>query len=132
MLGTNDTVSRNWKSIDAFSEDASALISVFQRLPGKPTIFFCSPTDMILEIEGLTQERKDNLKEMRPRLHKLIPLIKRIAQQNAVEYLNMNSLFQVKPHLLTDGVHPNIDGYKLLAEKFHKAIMSQNRTSLAY
>jgi acyl-CoA thioesterase-1 len=130
MLGTNDTVSGNWKYIEDFSKDANELISAFLRLPTKPKILFCSPTDMILETEGLTQERIDNLKERRPRLHKLIPVIKRIARENAVEYLNMNSVFQGKSHLLTDGVHPNIDGYRLLAEKFHKDIMLNDGANL--
>ncbi|MEA3224319.1 MAG: GDSL-type esterase/lipase family protein [Planctomycetota bacterium] len=123
MLGTNDTVSRNWKHIDDFSDNANELISLFRRLPTKPTIFFCSPTDMILETEGLTRERIDNLKERKPRLHELIPIIKDIAEQNRVEFLDMNRLLQGKPDLLTDGVHPNADEYRLLAEEFHKALI---------
>ena len=122
MLGTNDTVSRNWTHIEDFSEDAEELISLFRRLPTKPAIFFCSPTDMILETQGLTQARIDNLKERKPRLHALIPVIRDIAARNKVEFLDMNGLFQGKPELLTDGVHPNSDGYRLLAEEFHKAL----------
>jgi len=123
MLGTNDTVSWNYKHIDDFSDNATELISLFRRLATKPTVFFCSPTDMILEVQGLTQQRIENLKGRKPRLHKLIPVIKNIAEQNNIEFLDMNSLFRGKPHLLTDGVHPNNDGYRLLAEEFYKALI---------
>ncbi len=122
MLGTNDTVSWNWKYIDEFSDDANELISLLRNLPTKPTIFFCSPTDMILETKGLTAARIDNLRERKPRLHKLIPTMKDIAEQNRVKFLDMNGVLQGKPELLTDGVHPNTNGYGLLAEEFHKAL----------
>ena len=83
---------------------------------------------MILETTGLTRARIDNLKERKPRLHELIPVIKDIAEDNRIEYLDMSGLFQGRPELLTDGVHPNAAGYKLLAENFHKALKRVKRT----
>jgi acyl-CoA thioesterase I len=123
-LGTNDTCGgrrRCWENIGSFEEDYAELIDRLSALRTGPRIFCCTPTDMILDTPELTASRIVDLGERRPRLLELCEKTREIARQNSeknVGVLELNRVFQGHPELLTpaDGVHPNPDGYRVLAE----------------
>lgn len=129
-LGTNDTVSgkrKNWERIDRFATDYRELIQRLSALPSKPRILLCTPTDMILETPGLSNARRRDLTERRPRLLKLCSIIRQIARQEAahrVSLLDLHSVLRGHPEWVTagDGVHPNQAGYAAIAKKVAEAI----------
>ena len=122
-LGTNDTVSgrrQNWEHIDRFESDYGELIDELAGLSTKPRIVVCTPTAMVLETQGLQEERRMNLAERQPRLQALCRRIRIIAQQQRhknVSLLELNRVLEGHPEWVTekDGVHPNADGYKAIA-----------------
>jgi lysophospholipase L1-like esterase len=68
---------------------------------------------MVLQTEGLTPERIEDLGSRRPRIWQLRKRIKRIAKKQHVYYLDLTRHF--KNMTINDGVHPNQEGYHYLA-----------------
>ena len=120
-LGTNDTCGGKracWSHKDDFPGDCRDLIDSLQALPGKPRIWICAPTPMVLETPGLDPERKKDLTERGPRLRELITVIEKIAEEKRLGLIDLNTPLAGKPEFFTkeDGVHPNKAGYQAIAE----------------
>ncbi len=131
-LGTNDTVGDprgNWEQIERFDKDYTELIVTLSGLATRPKIVVCTPTAMVLETEGLSQSRLDNLRERKPRLQKLCGQIRELARTQAhrgVTLLELNSVLTGHPEWLTstDGVHPNVEGYASIAKAVSRHLRS--------
>jgi lysophospholipase L1-like esterase len=124
-LGTNDTCGMGtcgdrkcWEYKDEFESDYRDLIDELSKLPSKPKIFLCAPSPMVLETPGLNSERIAGLTIRKPRLQELIRMIKRVAHEKNVGYIDLNEPLDHRPELFTenDGVHPNKKGYSAIAE----------------
>lgn len=125
MLGTNDT--RFWEHNADFEADYHALIDELTALRTGPKVVICTPIDILPEVEGLAQERAERLKGLRVHLAELcerIPRIVKDASDKAPEHSSRNlvlvplaGMFQDKPELLPDGVHPKAEGYRMIAER---------------
>jgi acyl-CoA thioesterase-1 len=118
--GTNETVAKpryNWDHISDFEKDYTDYLTAIKKVNPRCKIIICSPTDMVLDTEGLSVERKADLGERRPRLWQLRKRIKKLAKANKVYYLDLTRAFKDKKSLMTntDGVHPNQEGYRFLA-----------------
>jgi lysophospholipase L1-like esterase len=123
-LGTNDTCGMGtcgdrkcWEHKDEFENDYKDLIDEFSKLPSRPQIFLCAPSPMVLETSGLNSERIAGLTIRKPRLQELIGMIKRVANEKNVQFIDLNEPLDHRPELFTesDGVHPNKDGYSAIA-----------------
>ena len=118
--GTNETVGKprlNWEHISEFEKDYSDYISMIRKINPNCRIIICSPLDMVIETDGLSTERKEDLNGRRPRIWELRKRIKRIARSEQVSFLDLTKPFKGKANLMTisDGVHPNREGYHYLA-----------------
>jgi lysophospholipase L1-like esterase len=118
--GTNETVGKprlNWEHISEFEKDYSDYISLIRKINPDCRIVICSPLDMVIQTDGLSAERIADLSGRRPRIWELRKRIKRIARSEQVSFLDLTKPFVGKADLMTisDGVHPNRDGYQYLA-----------------
>ncbi|MFK7736200.1 MAG: GDSL-type esterase/lipase family protein, partial [Pirellulaceae bacterium] len=134
-LGTNDTVGgrrQNWEKIDSFEKDYVELIQFLAALPAKPRIVLCTPTAMVLTTPGMSDARLADLRERKERLQDLCERVRKLADEQAdkdVSLLELNAVLQGKPDLLTprDGVHPNEDGYLVIAQAVAKHIQQPTK-----
>jgi lysophospholipase L1-like esterase len=119
-VGTNETVSApryNWEHIGDFEKDYSEYIDAIRRINPNCRFIICSPLDMVIQTDGLSPERINDLSLRRPRIWELRKRVKKIAKKEGAYYLDLTRPFKGKAGLMTtsDGVHPNKDGYYYLA-----------------
>jgi acyl-CoA thioesterase I len=119
-VGTNETVSApryNWEHIGDFEKDYSDYINAIRRINPDCRFILCSPLDMVIETDGLSSERKKDLSDRRPRIWELRKRIRNMAKKEGAYFLDLTKPFKGRADLMTisDGVHPNKDGYYYLA-----------------
>jgi acyl-CoA thioesterase-1 len=107
MLGTNDSKSWNWEYKDEYVSDYLFLIDSFAELPSKPIIWICKPVPAFSDNFSITDSViKDEI----------IPMIDHIAQLRDVVVLDLYTALGDAGDLFPDGIHPNAEGAKLMAE----------------
>ena len=130
-LGTNDTCGMGtcgnrkcWEYRDEFESDYRDMIDTLQTLSSKPLIRICAPSPMVLETSGLDSTRVAGLTIRKPRLHEIISIVKNLAEEKKVEFIDLNTPLDHKPALFTekDGVHPNKAGYRAIAELVYQEL----------
>jgi len=118
MLGTNDSKPVNWNSNNNnYEKDYNEMISKFQKLKSKPTIYLGLPPPVVKDRWGI---QKDVVQG------EVTNLIKKIAKTNNLETIDFQTLFSDKLELLPDNIHPNDKGAKLIAIAVFKEIRSSN------
>ena len=115
-LGANDAYSGPWAHKDDFVPDYSALIDSFTALPSRPLIWICNVTWVVSIPWGIDKTLIRN---------EMNPLIQQVGTYKKVPVIDLYTSLEDKPHLfLSDGVHWNTEGAKLVAEIVAAAIFS--------
>lgn len=115
-LGTNDLVQTvDNKFIKAFKEDYKALIkSVTDRTAGWVYITTIPPVPMLYKYG------KDEP------VQKMNQAIVEIAEEEHIEVIDLYKTFGSKPGLFSDGVHPNPEGARLIAETVYQIVSNHD------
>ena len=115
-LGTNDLVQTiDDKFIKAFKEDYKALIkSVIDRTAGWVCIITIPP------VPALYAYGKDEP------VRKMNQAIVEIAEEEHIEVIDLYKTFGSKPGLFSDGVHPNQEGARLIAETVYQMVRNHD------
>jgi acyl-CoA thioesterase-1 len=120
MLGTNDSMPRNWANKADFVGDYEALIDSYTSLPSHPKAYVNLPPpaseDNVFTISGNTIEKE------------MIPLIKEVAKNKSITAIDCFTPFggagaNFDPSLFGDGVHPTAAGQELIAKAVYDALM---------
>jgi lysophospholipase L1-like esterase len=117
MLGTNDAKPQNWRYREEFVADYTALIDAFPALPSRPTIWVCRPVPTF----GAYGTRDPVIR------NEIIPLIDRVARVRPVSVIDLYSVLQGRADLFPNGIHPNAEGARLIAETVRRAIREASR-----
>jgi len=120
MLGTNDSKPGEWAHKERFKRDLLALLDHFAGLPPKPKIWLCTPPWVAKHHPGGHDEQVLR--------REIIPLIRAVAAEKRLPLIDVHALFEGKPELFADGVHPNADGCAVLANAAHKALSMARKT----
>lgn len=105
-LGTNDTKPQNWKFKDEFVADYKALVQSFQALESKPRIYVCRPVPVF---------GKGNFGIVESGIQEEIPMLDALAKELGLGIIDMHAALDGKADLVPDRVHPNKEGYALMA-----------------
>ena len=113
MLRTNDTKPWNWNP-GIFREDYLRLVESYLALPSHPRVVLVAPI-RIFKLIPVTILNPDVLEEG------VRPAIRDIAAQLHLQFIDLYDLFD-SARLCRDGVHPQRDGARLLAEALFRAV----------
>lgn len=113
MLGTNDTKPWNWNP-GIFREDYLRVVESYLALPSHPRVVLVAPIRIFKTIPVMFLN-PDILEEG------VRPAIRDISAQMGLQLVDLYDLFD-STRFCRDGVHPQRDGARLLAEALYKSI----------
>ena len=113
MLGTNDTKPWNWNP-GIFREDYLRLVQSYLALPSHPRVVLVAPI-RIFRVLPVMALRPDVLEAG------VRPAIRDIAAQLHLQLVDLCDLFD-SARFCRDGIHPQREGARLLAEALFKAV----------
>ncbi|HSV50105.1 MAG TPA: GDSL-type esterase/lipase family protein [Candidatus Acidoferrales bacterium] len=113
LLGTNDARSDVFVYIDKFLEDYKIVISKYQMLETKPQIYLVLPPPVY---ENNINISSSDLSEV------IIPMIKQAANDTGLPLIDAFTPLLNHPEYFVDGVHPNDEGARVIAEAIYQQI----------
>lgn len=118
LLGTNDTNSWNTTQGEGVEEAARDLVHFYRTLPSHPEVFLCTPI-----------HRYNNVTNERIIREELVPLLHRVAAAEDCWFVDLHAQTDNWESYLMDGLHPNSEGYRKLAELILGALRNPAKAS---
>ncbi|MBI5831017.1 MAG: glycoside hydrolase N-terminal domain-containing protein [Armatimonadetes bacterium] len=106
-LGGNDSKPQNWAHRADFGADLKATVAELRDWPSRPRVVLLTPMAAFPGQWGIDEGRIRD---------EVIPDLLRSAGEIGVEVLDMHPVLLGRPELAPDKVHPNTEGYRLMAE----------------
>ena len=119
MLGTNDSKPYNWTTdtgtrAEQFRKDCALLVDHFTQLATHPLVHLALPPHAYanrFQISGTVLDDE------------ILPVLKQVAADKGIPVIDVDTPTTGHPELLSDGVHPNDNGYKLLARVMYDGLL---------
>lgn len=116
LLGTNDATFTPTEHILNFTSDYETLIDAFQALTSKPDILIVKPPPIFDNGTGLST----------PFFAKeIIPRIEQVANETGLILIDAYTPLANHPEDFLDGVHPNSEGAKIIANEVFNAVIKK-------
>ena len=116
-LGTNDANTDHNKTNAGFIADYTKLISEFQALSSNPQVYLVLPPPVFSNNAGLSQTYfADNV----------IPSIRQVASQTGLPLIDAYTPLLDHSEYFGDGVHPTVEGARIIADVVYAALNSGN------
>jgi acyl-CoA thioesterase-1 len=115
MLGTNDASTNLTESNPAFVSDYIKLVTEFQSLASKPEVWIVVPPPIFNNSANLNEDYF---------VQNIVPNIKQVASQMNLPLIDVFTPLVNHPECFVDGVHPNVDGARTIANVIHSALVS--------
>lgn len=112
MLGTNDSKPGNWAHKAEFEADYKAVIADLKKANPKVVIYCCVPPPAGGNKWGINGEVIKN---------EIQPMVRKLAKETNCYVIDLQEPLTGK-NCIPDGVHPNVDGHKLMAAAIYKAL----------
>jgi lysophospholipase L1-like esterase len=116
MLGANDAQPDLHRFNTTFVNDYLRLVGEFQALASKPKIWIVKPPPIFNNGTGLSTEYF---------ILNVIPSVEQVAYKTNLPIIDVYSALVNHSDYFRDGVHPNSEGSKLIANEIYKAIISK-------
>lgn len=117
MMGTNDSKPQNWDA-KQFEQDYTEIVEQYVNADNRPQIYLLLPPDSYREEKEGDETAIDSTVISGEQQE----IIRRIADANGAEVVDLNTPTDGKPELFADGVHPTAEGNELIARIVYQAI----------
>lgn len=117
MLGTNDSRPYYRKYIDSFYTDYKALVRAFKMLPTHPRVVLMYPV-----VNFLKPKPGDPYNMDIPQF--IMPVIKKVADEEHCELIDLHSLLINHPEMYSDKMHPDSAGASRIARRLYEFLVS--------
>ena len=116
MLGTNDTKNYNWNYYK-FEKEYRELISKLLREKPNEKIYIMIPPQIFTSDSEEEKPNRINLE------NGVIPIINKLNDEySEIDIIDLYSITKDRSELFIDGIHPNEEGHRLIAEEIYKVI----------
>lgn len=123
MLGTNDTKPHNW-SESLYKEELAAMVMDYQRTPANPEIVLMIPPKCF---NTVTEDHDGSIIRDTIIEDPLREVISEVAFEEGIEVLDLYEYTENHPDWFSDGLHPNIEGNRMIAEYIFEQYFQQTR-----
>jgi len=127
-LGTNDSKMAHWVNKGKVEGDLKVFIAEFKAINPKVKIYLCLPAPCFKGPR--TKELRDGEKISGVRIkEELIPIIQKVAKEESLPVIDLNTPFVDHPELFADGCHPNEEGASQIAKIVFEKISGNKKDS---
>ena len=112
MLGTNDSKHQNWDA-EKYEAALQRWVSELKNYSSKPKVFVMAPPAAFqVDHKPIVYGIQDTIIR-----DEIFPSVKQQAALHATGFIDLYTPTQGRPELFTDGVHPNANGNKIIAQQ---------------
>ena len=123
MLGTNDSKEINWNK-NKFKIEYEEIVSKLKSLDNNPKIYIMVPPSVYIDYTSRGDPNNKTIKE------DIMPIIKDIGDRLNVEVIDLYTFTANNKSWFGDGIHPNKEGNKEIAEFVSKKITNELKYNL--
>jgi len=116
MLGTNDSKQKNWNAA-RYKEELETFVDTYKNLPTRPKVYL-----LTAPVAHVYENMKNDDVDAVVVEHEVVPIIKEVAAAKNIPYIDIFEVTKDHKNLFGDGVHPNAEGYGIIAKKVYEAI----------
>lgn len=118
MMGANDAKAENWQGIDAFKKNYLSLLDAYLQGAQNVEVFLCT-----LAYTHPTSDGTVSFNIQPEAVAEISAMVRDIATEKGYHLLDINTLTTGHPEWFQeDGIHPNADGAKAMAEYIADAL----------
>lgn len=122
MLGTNDAKRMNWDA-RRYERELEQFAYSYRSLANRPNIYLLTVPFVRVDNGHPKPSKVDGIIAR----DEVVPIIKNVAKKIHVPCIDIYSATKDHPELFSDGVHPNVEGYGLIARAVYDAICHDAR-----
>lgn len=112
MLGTNDSKPYNYRGQEVYATDLKRILAAYRALPSFPRIYLLTPPPSF-SVNGDQVEFDIQAAVIE---NELCPAVKEVAKTEQLPRIDLYTAIKDHPELMRDGVHPTVDGAKMIAK----------------
>ena len=126
MLGSNDSKPHNWNALE-YERELADLVRLYQDLASQPSVYLLIPPpafipkgkkEVAFKISDAVIEKE------------ILPAVQRVAGQLNIPIIDIFAALRDHPEFFPDGVHPNANGDKVIAQTVHQKILNLTNQGL--
>lgn len=121
MFGTNDSKVQNWVSKEEFKKQYKELVQSYTQLKSKPVVYLNTPATPFY-VDGKAEGPME-FNIQKDMVHEAAEAVREIGKELGLQIIEINDITKNHPEWFRiDGIHPNADGAKAIANMVYDAI----------